>query len=274
MEADYLKKVEEAKKYLEPKIGIMPKVMLVLSGGLTQFVDRIDDPVTIAATDVPNFPKATAEGHSGKMIFGKIGKLPLVVFQGRFHFYEGHRMQNVVFPLFTMHALGARTLVVTNAVGGIRESFKPGDIMLVKDHINFMGTNPLIGISTLTPKNQFPDMTDAYTSRLQDLARESAKMSGVELKEGVYIAASGPSYETKTEIRMFRSWGADAVGMSVIPEITTAKFLNMETLAFSCIANPAADLHAGGMNHHEVLDAMKEMEGRLVKLLLAVVEKL
>lgn len=274
METGYFKRVKEAAKFIKGKIKIAPKVMLVLSGGLTGFVDKIEDPVTIPAKDVPHFPMATAEGHSGKMIFGTIGTLPLVAFQGRFHFYEGHRGADVVLPLFVINSLGAKVLVLTNAVGAINRSFRPGDIMLIKDHINFMGMNPLIGISTQIPENQFPDMTDAYSARLRKAARESAMDAGVDLKEGVFIAASGPSYETKAEISAFRKWGADAVGMSVVPEITAAKFLNMETLAFSCIANLAADLHEGGMNHHEVLTAMKEMEGRLVKLLLSVVGRL
>ena len=274
MDKDYFSKVNEARDYLKSKIKIEPKVMLVLSGGLTEFVEKIDSPVTISAADVPHFPRATAEGHSGKMVFGTIDGLPLVAFQGRFHFYEGHSMADVIFPTFVMNALGAKTLVVTNAVGGINAGFNTGDIMLIKDHINFMGTNPLIGISTLKPENQFPDMTDAYSAKLQVLAKEAAGEVQLDLKEGVFIAASGPSYETRTEVKMFRSFGADAAGMSVVPEITTAKFLKMDTLGFSCIANPAADLHPGGMNHQEVLDAMKEMEGRLVKLLLAVVKKL
>lgn len=274
MKGDYFKKVREASAYIRDRVRSSPKVMLVLSGGLNKFVDKVEDPVTILACDVPNFPEATAEGHSGKMIFGKVGDISLVVFQGRFHFYEGHRMQNIVFPVFTMNDLGAKTLVVTNAVGCINPDFEPGDIMLIRDHINFMGTNPLIGISTQVPENQFPDMTDAYSERLQKVARKAAKEAGVRLREGIYIATSGPSYETKAEIAMFRKWGADAVGMSVIPEITAAKFLNMETLGFSCIANAAADLHTGGMSHHEVLTAMKGLEERLVDLLLAVVPKL
>jgi purine-nucleoside phosphorylase len=260
MMKNYFQKVTEAKDFIKAKVKIVPKVMLVLSGGLTEFVDKIGDAVTISSSDVPHFPKATAEGHSGRMIFGKIGGLPLVALQGRFHFYEGHKMEDVVFPVFVMNALGAKTLVVTNAVGGINESFRPGDIMLINDHINFMGANPLIGISTQRSENQFPDMTDAYSLHLQKLARDVARDVGVNLREGVYIATSGPTY--------------DAAGLSVVPEIIAAKFLNMDTLGFSCIANLAADLHPGGMSHKEVLANMKEMEGRLVKLLLAVVPKL
>lgn len=274
MPTKYFDRVNEAKKYLEGKIMIKPRIMLVLSGGIQEFVEKIEEPITVCAADIPHFPRATAEGHSGKMIFGRINGTPLVAFQGRFHYYEGHKMEDVIFPTFVMNSLGAKTLVVTNATGGINGSFKPGDIMLINDHINFMGVNPLIGIATQRDVDQFTDMTNAYTAKLQVLARDAARDSGVELKEGVYVATSGPSYETKSEVKMLRMLGADAVGMSVIPEVTTANFLKMETLGFSCIANQAADLHPGGMNHHEVLAAMKAMEGKLVKLLLAVVERL
>jgi len=274
MNKDYFAKVEEAKNYISSKVSLRPDVMLVLSGGLTEFVEKIEEQTVVSAAEIPNFPKATAEGHSGKMIFGKVEGVPIVALQGRFHFYEGHRMADVIFPTFVMNALGAKVLVVTNATGGINEAFKTGDIMMITDHINNMGENPLRALATLRSENQFTDMTDAYSARLHGLAGEAAKAAGVDLKEGVFIATSGPTYETKSEIKMFRVWGADTVGMSVVPEITAANFLSMETLGFSCIANPAADLHEGGMNHHEVLDAMKEMEGRLVKLLIEVVKRL
>lgn len=274
VEKNYFYRVGEAGKFLREKVKISPKLMLVLSGGLTKFLDNIEDAVTVSAVDIPHFPHATAEGHSGKMVFGKIGGLPLVVLQGRFHYYEGHPMESVVFPTFVMNELGAKILMVTNATGGINASFKAGDIMLITDHINFMGVNPLVGITIQRPLDQFPDMTNAYSERLQDIAREAACERGVELKEGVYIACSGPSYETKTEIKAFRTWGADTIGMSVVPEITAANYLKMETLGFSCIANMAADLHGGGMNHHEVLAVMRQMEGKLVDLLLAVVKRL
>lgn len=274
MRKDYFNKVNDAKKYIQGKINIIPELMLVLSGGLTKFVDKIENPVTISAGEIPHFPKATAEGHSGKMIFGNVDGLSVVTLQGRVHFYEGHEMASVIFPTFVMNALGADKILVTNAAGGVNASFNPGDIMMVTDHINFMGTNPLIGIATERTENQFPDMTNAYSERLQKLARSAAKDAGIEMKEGVFMAVSGPSYETKAEIKMLRGWGADAIGMSVIPEIITANFLNMETLAFSCIANRAADMHDGKMNHHEVLEAMKNMEDKLVKLLLSIVAKL
>lgn len=274
MENNYFERVSEASNYINDKIDITPRAMFVLSGGLSEFVEKIENPKLVLASEVPHFPKATAEGHSGKMIFGTLNGFPLVVLQGRFHFYEGHSMGDVIFPTFAMNALGAETLVVTNAVGGINERFKPGDIMLITDHINNMGSNPLRGISTQKKDNQFPDMSDAYSKAMQEIAKEAAEEMALELKEGVYIGVSGPNYETRTEIRVFRGWGADAVGMSVVPEITAANYLKMNTLGFSCIANPAADMHPGGMNHHEVLDAMKEMEGRLVNLLSEVVKRL
>lgn len=274
MEKNYFEKVEAAAKFIKGKIKTLPKVMVVLSGGLTKFVEKIESPVTVLAADVPNFPRATAEGHSGKMIFGRLEGRDIVALQGRYHYYEGHPMESVVFPTFVMNSLGAKTLVVTNATGGVNASFKPGDIMLITDHINFMYDSPLRGITTQRPENQFPDMTNAYSKRLQKIAHDAAKGAGVDLKVGVYLASYGPNYETRAEIKMFRAWGADSIGMSVVPEVTAANYLGMEAVGFSCIANMAADLHAGGMNHHEVLDAMKKMEDRLVRLLIGVIKNL
>lgn len=274
MVKDYFKRVSEAAAYISSRLDISPKVMLVLSGGLSEFVGKIEEAVVIMAADVPHFPTATAEGHSGKMTFGKIGGIPLAALQGRFHYYEGHRMSDIIFPLFVMSALGAGTLILTSATGGINKDFKTGDIVLIKDHINLMGANPLVGISTLRPENQFPDMTDAYSKKLRPLAHSAAATVGIKLNEGVYVASSGPSYETPAEIIAFRQMGADVAGMSVVPEIIAAKFLKMETLAFSCIANPAADIHPGGMNHQEVLQAMKKMEKKLSSLLFAVIKQL
>jgi len=211
MEQNYFAKVEESKKYLAGKVSIKPEVMIVLSGGLTEFVEKIEDPVTVLASEIPNFPKATAEGHSGQLIFGTINGVPLVALKGRFHFYEGHDMGSVIFPVFALNALGAKKLILTNATGGINESFNAGDIMMITDHINFMGTSPLRGIATQRKEDQFSDMTNAYSKKLQGLAKKAATEVGIDLKEGVYIATAGPNYETKAEIKMFRAWGADSV---------------------------------------------------------------
>jgi purine-nucleoside phosphorylase len=267
MDRDYFKRVDEAVRYILGRAKVSPKVMLVLSGGISKFLDKVEDKISLTASDIPNFPKPTAEGHSGKITFGRVSGVDVAVFQGRFHYYEGHKMSDIVFPVFVMNKLGAKILILTSATGGINKDLSVGDIVLLKDHINFMGTNPLIGISTLLPENQFPDMTDAYSKRLREIARMSAHELGMELREGVYIASSGPSYETPAEVKAFRMLGADVAGMSVVPEITVAKFLKMETLAFSCIANPAADLHPGGMNHKEVLEAMRGIDETLSRLL-------
>ena len=263
----FFEKVNESANWLEKKIPFKPEAVVVLSGGLSKFLDPLTEKIEISSSEIPHFPRAKAEGHSGKIIFGKLGNARLAVLQGRFHYYEGHTPQAVVFPYFVFNKIGARFLVTTNAVGGINKNFKPGDIMMIRDHINFMGINPLIGISVQRPTQQFTSMTDAYSSRLREIATRSAKAAGVELKEGVFIATSGPSYECKAEISAFRQWGADAVGMSTVPEVIAANFLEMKVASFSCIANPASDLHAGTMTHAEVLDAMNKLSGNAVKLL-------
>lgn len=274
MKNDYFKKVEVAADFIRDKIKVKPEIMLVLSGGLTSVIEKMEDQEVLAASEIPNFPSAAAEGHSGKIVFGYIEGLAVAAFQGRFHYYEGHSMQDVVFPAFVMNKLGVKTMITTNAVGGINKDFVSGDVMLITDHINYMGGNPLRGISIHTPGRQFPDMTDAYSAALQDLARKAAGEAGINLKEGVYIAVSGPSYETRQEIRAFRIWGADAVGMSTVPEIIAANYLEMDTLGFSIIANAGADVHQGKMSHAEVLQNVKQAEGKLSKLLLAVLKRI
>lgn len=270
----FFDKVDESAAWLKSRVNIEPRVAVVLSGGLQGFADGITDAVQISSSEIPHFPVASAEGHSGKLIFGKFKGIPIVVLAGRYHFYEGHSPRAIVFPYFVMAKLGVRILVATNAAGGISKSFKPGDIMMITDHINMMGFNPLVGIATKRKKDQFTDMTNAYDRELQGVARRAAKKLKLDLKEGVYVAGPGPSYETKAEISVFRKMGADAAGMSTIPEVIAANFLRMRALAFSCIANPAADLHKGNMTHAEVLEAMNAAAPRVIALLNEVVVEL
>lgn len=274
MKKNYFELVNEASKYIETRISKKPEYILILSGGLGEILDHLKNPIKISASEIPHFPKASVQGHSGELIFGDINGKQTVVFKGRFHYYEGHDMKDIIFPIFTMHSLGAKNLIATNATGGINKTYKTGDIMVINDHINFMGANPLRGIATLRHENQFTDMTEAYNKTLKTLALTSAKELELELKEGTYIAFSGPNYETKKEIQMARAFGADTVGMSVVPEVTAANFLNMKVLAFACIANMAADIHEGKISHSEVLNSMKRTESRLVKLLLKIFEKI
>jgi len=208
------------------------------------------------------------------VIFGTWKGVPLAVMQGRAHYYEGVDIHEISLPVHVLHILGCKTMIVTNAAGGINAAFMPGDVMLITDHINFMGVNPIRGIGGVNPKNPFPDMTNVYSKNLQQVATDVAKQLDLSLKNGVYIACGGPSYETKAEVRAFRQWGADAVGMSTVPEVITASYHKMQVLGLSCIANPAADLHPGGMSHAEVLKNMEAVQPKLIKLIAGVIERI
>lgn len=268
----YFPDVDEAADWIRRKAPVAPHVAVVLSGGLGAFAEGLEGKHEIVAADVPHFPRSRAEGHAGKLVFGTCAGVPCVALAGRVHCYEGHAPQAVVFPTFVLAKLGVKALVTTNAVGGVNAGFKPGDIMMVEDHINMMGVNPLIGLAIQRATDQFTSLTDAYDAKLRKIAERVAAAQKLALRRGVYLATSGPSYETKAEVRAFRQMGADAVGMSTVPEIIAANFMGMRCLTFSCIANPAADLHIGTMTHAEVLAAMNAMAPKMVALLRGVVE--
>lgn len=270
----FFPKVEEAAAFLRQQISIQPKVLAVLTGGLDEFVQGLEGARTFLSTEVPHFPKSHVEGHAGRIVFGKWKDVPLVVMQGRYHYYEGHTPQAVVFPYFVFEKLGVKAVVTTNAVGGINSSFKPGDIMVVADHINMMGTNPLIGLAVQRKTDQFTGMTDAYDQGLREIAFSVARKEKMDLKIGTYMAVTGPSYETKAEIKAYRQMGADAIGMSTVFEVIACNFLGMKVLTFNCIANPAADLHKGEMHHEEVLQAMTQVQPKLIKILRRVTEEI
>lgn len=274
MALTFQEKIKETIDFIESKIKETPSILVILGSGLSSFIDEIKVDQNLAYSEIPNFPKSAVEGHMGRIVFGSWKGIPLVVMQGRAHFYEGFDIQDVTLPIHVLHIIGCKTLIVTNAAGGINAAFMPGDIMMQTDHINFMGVNPLRGIGGVNPKNPFPDMTNVYSKNLQQVAVETAKQLEIPLKSGVYIACSGPSYETKAEVRAFRQWGADAVGMSTVPEVIVASYHKMQILGFSCIANPAADLHPGGMSHADVLKAMVEVQPKLVKLIAGVIERI
>ncbi len=266
-------KIKQAVDFLKKEVATPPTVVVILSGGLTQFVDGLKDQQSLDVASIPHCPKSTAEGHKGQVVFGKYNNTRVAVFMGRTHYYEGYSLQEITFSLHAMHVFGAKTLMITNAVGAVNPSFAPGDLMVIRDHMNFMGDNPLRGIANQT-KTQFVDMTSAYTSSLQQVAHQVAEEQKLRLREGVYLATTGPSYETPSEIRAFRQLGADAVGMSVVPEVIVASFHRMHVLGISIIANMAADLHVGGMNHAEVLKAVQASESKLVALLQGVLDRL
>lgn len=272
--SSYFKKADEAAAYLRDKIGFEPRVVVVLTAGLGSFADDIEDAKTIELSEVPHFPKARAEGHKGVIVCGTKNSVPLIAMKGRFHYYEGHHQSHVVFPYVVFNKLGATTLITTNAVGGIHHELGAGEIVLLTDHINMMGVNPLIGLAIQRDHDQFTSLNNAYDAGLQDIARRAAKSCGIKLKEGVYAVTPGPSYETKAEIRALRALGADIVGMSTVPAVIMANFLGMKVMSLSIVANPAADQHGGELSHDEVLEAMNATAPKLVTLLNAVTKEL
>ena len=266
----YFDRVAEAANFLSHR-GFISKMAVVLSSGLDPFIDGVKKSHAIRSVEIPHFPKAKCEGHKGDLIFGEWGGRPIAVMKGRFHYYEGLSPQEVVFPYFVLRDLGCDFLITTNAVGGVRNDLHPGNIMAVTDHINMTGTNPLIGLSVQYPKHQFPSMQSVYDPELLRIAERVASEQSIELKKGVFLANSGPSYETPAEIRMFRSWGADTVGMSTVLENIAAKYLQMRILSLNIIANASADRHTGTMSHQEVLEAVKQASTKVVTLLEGVV---
>lgn len=270
---EWNQRVERAVEYLRDHYGAAPQVMVVLSGGMRQVADALEAPVMIDAADVPGFPRSSVQGHSSRFVLGNYCGVRTLVSLGRVHYYEGLTLQQITLPLHAMARWGVQTVCITNSAGGISRACTPGELMLISDHINMLGDHPLRGIAVHT-SNQFPDMTNAYDRELRALAKEVAAAQGLTPTEGVYLAVTGPTYETPAEIRAFRVLGADAVGMSTVPEVIVANFYKRRVLGVSCITNLAADLHPGGMTHHEVLDVVKTLEPKLCALLLGVIQRL
>jgi purine-nucleoside phosphorylase len=247
--------------------GCHPRIAIILGSGLGQLADRIERATNIPYADIPGFPSSTVVGHAGRLIAGSIEACDVVALSGRFHLYEGHSAATAGLPVRVAHALGARVLFVSNAAGGIRATLRPGDLMLIDDHINLMWRNPLIG-PVVDGDERFPDMSAPYDRELLSILREVALDAGLPVAEGVYAAVLGPSYETPAEVRMLRWMGADAVGMSTIPEVLTARALGMRVAGVSCITNHAAGMTGQPLSHHEVLEIgerVKETFERLVR---------
>ena len=250
-----------------------PVAAIILGSGLGGLAKRISDNVAIPFADIPGFPVARVAGHAGALIAGRLAGRPVLALAGRFHMYEGHDVRLAALPVRVMHALGARTLVVSNAAGGVRRTFRPGDLMLIDDHINLMFRNPLIGM--VEPgESRFPDMSAPYDRELQALAREVALAAGIPLQQGVYAGLLGPAYETPAEVRMLERIGADATGMSTVPEVIVARALEMRVLGISCITNLACGLTPTPLSHEEVLLVAGEAAARLERIVTGVVARL
>ena len=229
------------------------RIAVILGSGLGAFADELQEAVRIPYEEIPGFPVSTAQGHAGRLVVGRVDNIPVVAMQGRVHFYEGYSLEEVTFPVRVFHLLGIKVLLLTNAAGGIDAGLSQGALMLISDHLNLMGVNPLRGPNDDRFGPRFPDMSEVYSRELQELATEGAKRLGIDLRRGVYAALPGPSYETPAEIHMFRGFGADAVGMSTVPEAIVARHMGMQVLGISCITNMAAGIGDQPINHEEVM---------------------
>lgn len=243
-----------AASYIRSKIAQTPEIGLILGSGLGDYANTLDDAQRITYEEIPNFPVPTVAGHCGTLVFGKKHGKNVVILQGRNHFYEGLSQQEITIPVRVLAALGVKRLILTNACGGVNLNFHPGDLMLISDHINFSGSNPLIGPNLDVFGPRFPDMSDLYTASLRKSIREKAEQEGISLREGIYAMYSGPNYETPAEIRMFRTLGADVVGMSTVPEALVAGHCGMEVVGISCVTNMAAGVLPVKLSHTEVVE--------------------
>jgi purine-nucleoside phosphorylase len=259
--------VKESKDFLEGKLsGLKPEVAIIVGSGLSGLTSMVEKPVSVPYSDIPHFPQPTVAGHAGQMIFGELAGKRLMVLSGRFHYYEGRSLAEVVYPVHVIDAMGAKILIVTNAAGGINPTFNPGDLMIIEDHINFMGLNPLIGLRE-NGSVKFVDMTQAYSTRLREKLDTAAEKLQLSMRRGVYLAGTGPTYETPAEVKAFAWSGADAVGMSTVPEVIVARYHNLEVVGVSCITNLAAGISGKKISHEEVLEIGKVAQAKLAKLL-------
>lgn len=271
---DLMSSIKEATKMIQAKIKVQPKIGLILGSGLGVLAKEIEDPVVIPYKEIPHFPVSTVEGHAGELIIGTLEGKPVLVMAGRFHLYEGHPLSSVTFPIRVMKELGIETILVTNAAGGINTSFQPGDLMLIRDHLNFSFQNPLIGPNDPELGVRFPDMSNAYDANLRQLAREVAQEQQVNIQEGVYVGLLGPTYETPAEIRMFRILGGDAVGMSTVPEVIVARHAGIRCLGISCISNMAAGILEQPLSHEEVMETTEKVKVQFISLVKGILQKI
>jgi purine-nucleoside phosphorylase len=266
--------VDAAASFLTQRLARPPAIGVVLGSGLGAFADRVEGPASIAYEEIPHWPSAKVVGHAGRLVAGRVAGRDVVVLSGRAHFYEGYSLDTVVFGVRVLARLGVRTLVLTNAAGGINTAFQPGTLMVIDDHLNLIGSNPLIGPNDERLGPRFPDMTETYSRRLRGLANAAAAGAELDLAHGIYAAVHGPSYETPAEIRALRTLGADAVGMSTVPEAIAARHMGVEVLGLSCITNPAAGVLPEPLRHDEVMEVAARASAAFIRLLEAIVGQL
>jgi purine-nucleoside phosphorylase len=261
-----LSKMKEAVSYIESQSNVTPDFGLILGSGLGELADEIEDAVKIDYEKIPNFPVSTVEGHAGKLVIGKLKGKNVIAMQGRFHYYEGYSMQEVTFPVRVMKGLGVHSIVVTNACGGMNKDFEPGDLMLIEDHLNMTGANPLIGPNEAELGPRFPDMSRAYTPDYIKTAKDVAKKIEIKVQQGVYAGITGPTYMTPAELIMLRNLGADTIGMSTVPEVIVASHMGMKVLGISCITDMAIGEELEPLTHAQVVEVANRTKPRFIQL--------
>ncbi|MFC7748168.1 purine-nucleoside phosphorylase [Lentibacillus kimchii] len=266
--------INEAADYISAQLTAKPALGLILGSGLGVLAEEIENPVTFSYKDIPYFPESTVAGHKGQLVAGELEGQSVIAMQGRFHYYEGYSMQEVTFPVRVMKELGIDSVIVTNASGGINQSFTPGNLMLITDHINNMGDNPLIGPNDAALGERFPDMSQVYDETYLQHAKSCAADLGVTIQEGVYVGNTGPVYETPAEVKMLRTLGGDAVGMSTVPEVIASGHAGLRVLGISCISNMAAGILDQPLTHQEVIDTTEQVRDEFLKFMKEIIRTL
>lgn len=267
-------KINEACTFIQNKLSAKPAIGLILGSGLGVLGEEIGDRIIISYQDIPHFPESTVAGHKGQMVAGTLEGKQVIAMQGRFHYYEGYSMEQITFPVRVMKQLGIDSIIVTNAAGGINRSFNPGNLMVITDHINNMGSNPLIGRNDETLGVRFPDMSQVYDKEYVQLARNCASELGLAIKSGVYVGNTGPTYETPAEVKMLRTLGGDAVGMSTVPEVIVAGHAGIRVLGISCISNMAAGILDQPLTHTEVIETTEKVKEDFLQFVKKIINKL
>jgi purine-nucleoside phosphorylase len=271
---DQYDRVMEAVEFIRGRSGSVPRVGVVLGSGLGEFAASVGGAVAIPYEEIPHFKKVSVAGHAGRLVLGSVGNAATAVLQGRYHYYEGHAIEDVVFPVRVLGKLGVESLLLTNAAGGIGRELGPGDLMVIRDHINLMGLNPLRGANDERLGPRFPDMSAVYDPAFQEIIAAAEAEIGRQPKRGVYLALSGPSYETPAEIRMLAALGADAVGMSTVPEAICARHLGLRVAGISCVTNLAAGISPQPLSHQEVTETAERVKNDFIKLLNLVIPRM
>jgi purine-nucleoside phosphorylase len=267
-------RAEKAARMIRARANAEVSVAIVLGSGLGAFAEELTEPIAIPYHEIPGFARATVEGHAGQLVVGRAGDVTVAAMQGRFHFYEGYSLEEVTFPIRVLKLLGVRTLVLTNAAGALNVEFAPGSLMVISDHVNLLGANPLTGPNDDRFGPRFPDLTSVYAPELQKMVIEEARAMGMEMRRGIYAALSGPSYETPAEIHMVRTLGADAVGMSTVPEAIVARHMGMQVIGISCITNLAAGVSSRPIDHGQVMAVGERVRAEFTELARRVVLRL